>query len=97
MKTGIELMAEERQRHVRVEGYDAVHDDTHVDGSLADFASLIASTDVPDDGPRAAIALPWQYDRAEYIKRKYADDRIRQLVIAGAVCAAEIDRLQRKS
>jgi hypothetical protein len=35
MKTGIELIAEERKRQIEVEGWTAEHDDEHTDGELA--------------------------------------------------------------
>ena len=35
MKTGIELIAEERQRQIEVEGWTADHDKWHTDESLA--------------------------------------------------------------
>ncbi len=38
MKTGIELISEERQRQITDEGFDSDHDDMHSVGELADAA-----------------------------------------------------------
>ena len=42
MKTGIDLIAEERQRQISVEGWTPQHDDTHTDNSLAKAAACYA-------------------------------------------------------
>lgn len=115
MKTGIELIADERQRQVEVEGWTPKHDDEHDSGELALAAICYASpfpvkvkawTSRPcscrsDDCPHLGGVIsskeswrnPWPWD-AEWDKRD-KHDRIRQLVIAGALIAAEIDRRQR--
>lgn len=38
MKTGIELITDERQRQIKEEKFGSGHDDAHTDGSLADAA-----------------------------------------------------------
>jgi hypothetical protein len=95
--TGIELIAAERQHHQRK--YPASHDDGHTNGELAKAAACFAvgeniirmrdgySTSVfpPVDG-----MWPWEED---FIPK----GRIKELTIAGALIAAEIDRLQRAS
>ena len=92
MKTGIELIADERQNQV-AKGYDARHDDEHDDESLAQLAAFLA---VPDDDLCARVAMaPWAAKYADHIRDKWGGDRIHQLVIAGALIAAEIERLQR--
>lgn len=50
MKSGIELMAEERQRQIEKEGYNSEHDDLHTDGELvrAAIAYLAVSHDYED-------------------------------------------------
>ena len=91
-KTGIELIADERQRQITVEGWTPEHDDEHKWGALAKAAACYAvnHTDavVLEDGEDA---WPWS---EEWDKRKYPND-IRNLVKAGALIAAEIDRVQR--
>lgn len=91
MKTGIELITDERQRHVAAEGYDAAHDDKHTDHAIAiNAAALVVSgTDCVLDDWRPEGRPDWRLDD------KHKDDRVRQLAIAGALIAAEIDRLQR--
>lgn len=50
-----------------------------------------------DDAPAQMIraANRWPYQRAVHIIAKYGADHVRRLVIAGALIAAEIDRLER--
>lgn len=98
MKSGIELIAEERARQVEAEGYTAEHDDRHSGGQLADMAACYA------------IAPVVPYVKSEYVGRVQFDDlfpfsarfdgrerhdRKKRLIIAGALIAAEIDRLNR--
>lgn len=90
MKTGIELIAEERQR--QIEKFGAAHDDIHKYGELAKQAAVLAvlHTDtyvVDPDGAFGSGDDPWQ------LEEKHQNDTIMCLVIAGALIAAEIDRL----
>ena len=98
-KTGIELIAEERQRQIGVEGWTAEHDEKHTDGQLAKAAACYA---VPDNA--LSLASPvyhiqvdrkiwWPFDWLWW--KPTPDSRIRELQKAGALIAAEIDRLQR--
>lgn len=93
---GVQLIAAERTRQIEDEGWDAQHDDSHSNGQLA--AASICYTEQAAMGmpmtrrcnvPRA---WPWGHDWW-----KPADDQVRNLVKAGALIAAEIDRLQRQS
>jgi hypothetical protein len=90
--TGIERIAAERERQVSVEGWTPEHDDEHINGEMRDAA--IAYTQVCDDraGECAGDWFPWQWDREWW---KPSDNPIRNLEKAGALIAAEIDRLQR--
>lgn len=83
--SGVELIADERHRQVEAEGYDAAHDADHDEGELesAAIAYLLAAD--PD-----AAAEFWPWDAAGY---KPSTDSISNLVKAGALVAAEIDRL----
>lgn len=94
MKTGIELISEERTRQVQEEGYTTAHDISENDYGQLAFAA-------------AAYACPPEANKAKGFKRthlfpwdsrawKPSDDRIRELAKAGALIAAEIDRLQYK-
>jgi hypothetical protein len=92
MKTGIEHIAEERQKQVTKNNWTAEHDRTHTKGELAKVAATLAAngTDLitvcPDDEWGTADD-PWG------LCSKHKDDRIKQLAIVGACAAAEIDRL----
>jgi hypothetical protein len=95
MNTGVELIAAERQRQVEVEGFDAQHDDEHDGGSLGRAAVCYITYEDkkkyqirPDD--RAPAYWPWEPE-----SWRPSPDKIRNLVKAGALIAAEIDRLQR--
>jgi len=94
--TGIEVISAERQRQIEVEGFDAAHDDTHVNGEIADFACCYARAAVYNIlglyAPKVPLfqACPWPDGF------KPSEDPIRNLAKAGALIAAEIDRLQRK-
>lgn len=95
MKTGIELIAAERKRQVRVEGWTAEHDDAYTDRQeliLAAMGYLKAAGDVQwgnelDDEP-----TDWPWDKRWW---KPSTDSMRNLEKAGALIAAEIDRIQR--
>lgn len=102
MKTGIELIAEERQRQIEKEGWSNSHDDNHKHGELARAAAAYAL-------PKAFRELmkngrptlfPWSVKwwkpmRFSEKDGRYIEDRVRQLQKAGALIAAEIDRLNR--
>jgi hypothetical protein len=96
MESGIELISAERQRQISKEGWTPEHDDTHKYGELAKAAACYAihHTDAivrEDCGQTAGDAWPWP---EEWDKRK-KHSTLRALTIAGALIAAEIDRLQR--
>lgn len=101
MKTGIELIAEERQRQIEAEGYSAEHDAQYEDGELADAAAVYALSDDMMD----TLDNEWGHDMylhlwpfgLEYLKKKtYGSiyERSKDLMKAGALIAAELDRLQ---
>lgn len=92
----------ERVRQIREEGYTAKHDDTYPCGALAWAAACYAAPEqiyrlrvrgnvFGDDVPTIEPSWPWKSDSDKRAKH----DRRRQLVIAGALIAAEIDRLDR--
>lgn len=108
MSTGAELIAAERQRQIDVEGWTAEHDAKHDDQSLIDaahcylnaplFSYLVRSARPIGHGPTKGE--PWTPDRWPWQPRYWKprpDDRIRELVKAGALVAAEIDRLSRSA
>ncbi len=98
--TGIELIAAERLRQVEEEGWTPEHDAAHTRGEIAKAAACYASPDPiyveqrgggSHRGPRDWITFvtPWPWS---FLWWK-STNRIRDLVKAGALIAAEIDRL----
>ena len=95
MKTGSELIAEERQRQIEKEGWTPAHDDKHTGGELNyAAASYTWAANHVRCFPQVPIHAPqtWPWDLAWW---KPAKEPTRNLVKAGALIAAEIDRLQR--
>lgn len=99
--TGAELIAAERQRQIETEGWTPEHDDIHDLDELAIAAACYALPQVyregylgihdPEYGGDGSPRI-WPWDG--YWK-PVPDDRIRELAKAGALIAAEIDRLGR--
>ena len=102
MKSGTELIAAERTRQITKEGWTRSHDDQHASGEMNDAAisyAMAAAKQARGNGGaeylkslQSAAMVPWPWE-AEWWKPD--DDPIRNLVKAGALIAAEIDRLQR--
>lgn len=96
---GLALITAERRRQVDVEGWSPSHDDEHTDGAMAAAAACYATfaslSDVRRNsaGTRERMLDDWPWE-PEWWK---PSDRVRDLVKAGALIAAEIDRLQRKA
>lgn len=87
MATGAELIVAERQRHFDVEGWTPEHDDQWIHGELAVAAACYAVH-------RLGLILVrkvWPWDRSWW----KPTDEITDLKKAGALLAAEIDRLKR--
>lgn len=105
--TGVDRIARERRRQIEEEGWTPEHDDGHDDGSLAVAAALLAvdATDAkvehPDfdvevmGGPTWMERLAWKHSYRNDVAADKPPSTIRRLEIAGALIAAEIDRLQR--
>lgn len=97
MKTAIELIAEERARQISVEGWTPEHDDKHMAGEIAMAAVCYAMVPYVRDSAPPAGKTPvyryWPWNRHWW--KPCPDDRVRELVKAGALLAAEIDRIQR--
>jgi len=108
--TGIELIAAERERQIHSEGWTSNHDAQHSTGELAIagacYALRISQVHLPTsvNSPRGLESqidftrplpnqITWPWDNEWY--KPTPENRVRQLVKAGALIAAEIDRLQR--
>lgn len=90
-RNSLRLIAQERQRQISVEGWTPEHDASHRWGQMSIAAACYAvegtdaSVSYPNDDPEGS-GWPWG---ADWWKPK---DRVRNLVRAGALIAAEIDR-----
>ena len=100
--SGSDLIAAERQRQMSREGWTPEHDDIeHQAGELAAAAVAYALAPgsrqrmEPNGDPRIPDVWPWEVEwwKPKWTPRTARDGRIRELVIAGALIAAEIDRL----
>jgi len=98
---GTELIARERNRQISQEKWSARHDDQHTDQSLAIVAALYAVAGIPDvmvidtNTAEESNEDAWPASWASGYDKRDEHPRLRQLAIAGALIAAEIDRLQR--
>lgn len=90
---GVELIAAERRRQVEEEGWTTEHDQGHPNGELAVVAAELAV-----DGTGAEVK-GWNFEEdmwglvAKHGWDGTVPDGVRKLVIAGALIAAEIDRV----
>ncbi len=100
--TGLELIIYERERQITKEGWSKERDTkVHPHGELAlaaacyiyDYISRRGQRDTAYYHNQAVIHWPW--DKKWW--KPTPDDDVRQLVKAGALIAAEIDRLQRQT
>lgn len=96
-QSGADLIAAERQRQIDVEGRTPEHDARHDEGDLLHAAvCYVEAGHRVTQGwglhPRPPIGLwVWPWDHIDW--KPDPDDPIRNLVKAGALIAAEIDRL----
>jgi hypothetical protein len=84
----IDILAE-RRRQVEAEGWTPAHDDEHAHDEIARAAACYA---LPQSRRWAITEGLWPWDRAWW----KPGDRRRELVKAGALLVAEIERLDRK-
>ena len=90
MKTGSRLIQEERRRQQDVEGWGAGHDANHRDGEMAYAAMCYASPCAAHEAQGLPARWPW-----DSMWWKPSRNPVKNLIKAGALIAAEIDRLQR--
>ena len=105
-ETGIERIAAERKRQIEKEGWTPEHDDEHADGSLRRAAICYAKLAVPNleyrhvkyppEGWPISWADTWWKPGLEPGQTMEDHHAIRMLEKAGALIAAEIDRLERR-
>lgn len=97
---GAEAIKNERYRQITVEGWSADHDDEQWDGEIAGAAASYAHLAARQEGSglyeAEATSPPSQDWRWPAKWWKPSPDPVRNLVKAGALIAAEIDRLLRE-
>ena len=104
--TGIEIITKERLRQIEEEGWTPEHDSEHGDGELADAAACYCidsdRTITWNTSRVQAVAtillkrdLHFPWDNKWW--KPSPDNRIKELAKAGALIAAEIDRIKSKS
>jgi hypothetical protein len=94
MRTAIELIADERQRQIEKEGWTTEHDEEHDMDQMARAAAIYAMPEWKRDlHPFENTPKEWPWSDEWW--KPTPDDRIRELVKAGALIVAEIERLQR--
>lgn len=96
MKTGVTLISEERQKQIHKHGFTAQHHADHPEwydnNQLQSAAATLLmhelqeGVDVPENLPAG-----WDLDWFEDLNRRSREERLQ---IAGALIAAELDRLQ---
>ena len=91
-RPALELIAVERAAHISREGWTPEHDDKHANGDLARAASVYALNAASPIYRTDGDPWLWPWDRSWF----KPTNRIRDLVKAGALIVAEIERLQRK-
>lgn len=84
--TAIELISKERHRQINVEGWTTEHDADHTDNSIAMAAVCYALPYYERD-----IDNMWPWDKKSW--KPTPENRIKELIKAGALIVAEIDRL----
>lgn len=92
---GIDAIATERHRQVTEEGWSAEHDAQHDGGQMTIAAACYAvhGTDAKVVSPHSDDGWPWSSE----LDKRSKHDRVKQLAIAGALIAAEIDRVLSRS
>ena len=94
---GAALIAAERQRQIDVEGWTPEHDAEHRDAALLEAAACYLLAPYLDPAARHGHTYPrstlFRWPWALRFWKPSPGDRLRELVKAGALIAAEIDRL----
>lgn len=101
-KTGIDLIREERKRQVEKLGWTAEHDDEHICGQMCDAAVCYAlpgflyfKRETENGGAEFSHVWPKFWGHPPKFTSDI-DEKLRNLSKAGALIAAEIDRLMRE-
>lgn len=100
---GVQAIYEERLRQIAKLGYSKEHDDAHADEALAFAAASYAIPQGVVVGGLSTDELkgrlnPWDipmFVKEKNFTKEEIEKRQRELAKAGALCAAEYDRLER--
>ncbi len=95
MKTGIELITEERQKQIDKHGFTAEHHALNSEKWYDDLQLQRASYYLLDENTREEdipIRIPSNWNK-EWFMNLNRRDRKERLIIAGALIAAELDRI----
>lgn len=84
--TGLAMIAQERQEQLEIQMYAPVNDDGYLNNQLLRVSTAIVTGDSGD------FPTDWDYEWYRKTIRKPINER---LAIAGALIAAEIDRLNK--
>lgn len=98
MRTGIELIAEERQEQIEKHGRTTYLDVRYNDGQQLRLAAkkLLVKWDGLEDGNLSRNEPPQGWDENIW-KKMISKDYKERLIIAGALIAAELDRINNLS
>ncbi|UZP67687.1 hypothetical protein N1030_01590 [Desulfovibrio mangrovi] len=89
---GAGLIAAERKRQIMEEGWTAEHDDAQTDYELSQAAAYYC---IADDCHDSELVFPSTWNSVHMKRGGFPFPNLKDLIKAGALCAAEIDRLQR--
>ncbi len=92
----VDAVLAERARQIHHEGWSKQHDDTHVRGEMADAAgcyALMAGSGVHLKDHHIPLPRQWPWDARHW----KPSGRRRDLIKAGALILAEIERLDRQA
>ena len=92
-RSGIHLITDERERQINEELWDSGHDDEHDEEEIA-FAAVCYAMPTSARKMNSNGDAPYYWPWDSYYWKP--SNRIRDLVKAAALIAAEIDRIQRQ-
>lgn len=92
MTQGASLIMQERIRQIADEGFALEHDDQHMEGELVQAAVRYAAGHQLNVDLESVAMASWPWDESSY----KPSTPIRDLIKAGALIAAEVDRLIRE-
>lgn len=90
---GIDLIAKERQKQIDKYGFTGEHHASHPEWYDADQIAKAAGRLILDEFPGVSEPTPLNWDKNHFLDMMQRSKKER-LVIAGALIAAELDRLE---